>query len=485
MSAVKDEEAKGAPTKSAALDHLDSTTWPGVNMTQYQFPQKDHPFLRRAVATTWVDMLEITREHGEKFNRHTTGNYPSYSCPQCEGMMRVQWEAGKGGSGKVTKSTPCVCAQKSGSDNECDELNKLYGHVLLRIAKKDFVQSYWRRSVNCLRADSLSTESLRKKRKGNNNGHTSTVTFATKARKLWELTTKKESAEGAQDTFKVVSLVSHNLDDDNDNEDTVEEDKTIGASGQCLFCFTHDIHVELLCRGCIDAKGTGAQCCYPCFNKWTSTRISKPLNLHFHTDYVLIHKADGYPCPMCRESVTEAYHNKNRVSAGIRMPFGWIGERPERNKRSYEKTMETYNVIVRPYVEAYSEAKTYEMQAEEVHAAYLKTRDQMESSISAAYVEREDAKYAHMFEALKEAMEHYRNKVSEHKWLELNVTEGGCPPDVPGADLELAKKGVPIDVAGKYPGNAELVKVKAEISIVVNAYNGAGDDANSDVILIE
>ena len=282
--------------------------------------------------------------------------------------MRVQWEVGKGGSGKVTKSIPCGCAQKSGSDKECDERNKLCGHVLLNIARTDFVQSYWRQSVNSLRENSLSTESSRKKRKGNNNGTTSTVTFATKARKLWELSTKREIAEGAPDTFKVVSLVSHNLDDDNDdtveeektadndNEDTVEEEKTadnvaIGASGQCLFCSTPDIHVELVCRTCIDRKenkGTGAQCCYPCFNKWTATRISKPLNHNFHTDYVLIHNGDGCPCPMCRDLVTEAYHNKNTVSTGIRMPFGWIGERAERNKTSYEKTMETYNVIVRP-----------------------------------------------------------------------------------------------------------------------------------------
>lgn len=514
LKAIKDEEVEGKPVKFEDLRALDATTWPGINMTEYQFPPKDHPAHSRAAVTSWIEMLGLTREHGVKFKRQTSGRYTNSSCSKCDGMMSVHWPAGEGMCSTVKSSMPCKCALKSGSDVECDNLDSLYGHTLLRIAAEDdFVQAFWRTSVV-----ELLTKQINKKRKSGNNGTYSYATFATKGRKLWELKTNKNplNPEGGEPfTFQVHSLVSHNIDDlldsdekeesdenekekcakaENNNNDT-EAELAIGAPGQCLCCSSEAFTVELVCSICQKKEsGKAPQLCYPCFNKMSATRRKKPIDLNdfdadlflnnFATDFVLIHKEDGFPCPLDKCRVIQARHNNNPVSTGIHHPYAWIGERPERNRLSHAETMKTFNFVVHPFVHAYAEVKKYELQAEEVQKAYLTTKPQMIRDTSAAYVEQEDAKYESWFKSLRDAMRYHHSKVGKFKWLRGTVTAAGEPPPVPEADMELAKKGVPIDAAGSYPERASLREVMADIDKTVAIFNGATGPTPTDEMIV-
>ena len=149
------------------------------------------------------------------------------------------------------------------------------------------------------------------------------------------------------------------------------------------------------------------------------------------------------------------------------------GDRPERNKKSYEKTLETFDVIVRPFHQVYCRIKRYEFQAIEVKEAYLLSRTAILQSTSEQYVNAEDAKYKRWFKCLKEAMKHYHGEVAKFNWLDGSVDENGEPLPIPEEVVNFARAGFPHnDVHESYPNTAELTEVMKEIDTSVAVYNG-------------
>lgn len=442
--------------------------WPGHLLKEYQFPAVGHIFLTRAAAGDFTKLIGYTRFHGVKF-KAGGGNYPKYSCPKCPGLMGVSFGAGPRMSGRVTASVPCTCPEKSVCKTyvigmEFSSTDELIGTILLYISRTEdtFVAAVY----NFHLKDPLKTRS---------NGTRYCYSFITKENDYWQLTFKKKNVDlgtekkqyfFVQKLEQVVitkhqaieSLVSvgesvtqkATIDDDIKKQDMTVVDLTENKDApvadpiekpDCMRCCEQD-QAQLVRFLCPATMCQGPVLCRNDLMKFCATRSAKPLANNFGTHFNMTHEEDGVRCPLCRTLCTKYVGlGKKTDPVLLNTPFGWIGERAERNKSTYDATMKTFRFIVLPVIEAYNEAGRFQNQAESMEEDFSLTQEMLKANIGEEQVKELATKHRERVRFFKDEKNYYERKVKEeHKWLKIDESDYGEPNDIPQELVEQAKQ---------------------------------------------
>lgn len=476
LSMILAKKAKGTPVPRRAPP-TSPEKWPGHGLTEYQFPTEGHIFRTREAATKWTKIIGYTRAHGVSCSVGS-GNYPVYPCPNCPGLMRISFPEGNEMAGTVTASLPCTCAEKVVCNNlnerEFSSTEELVGTVLLKISRTEdtIVYAVYKAHV---------TDPGKK-----TNGKKYYYTFITKDREYWQLTCAKrvfKLGDETQCAYFVQELGPVTITKRQAIEklcavgESIKQDETEKQGGTavaadnticCLRCLEEK--EDKLVQFCCPTKCVGPIFCRNDFMKFCATRFTKPLAQYFITDFVMTHDEDGVRCPLCRINCTK-YKEVGRTTDPvlIHTPFGWIGERAERNKNTYNKTMQIYRFIVLPFIEAYSSAESWYNQAEALQRDFSASMTDLKATLTEDIVEKLAEKHRTRLRNFKDEMKYYREKILEHAcWLKIKNSGYGEPEDIPSEVQDQAKEielgNIPaLEPATGYRNYREICAIKQDI----------------------
>ena len=410
------------------------------SLRKYQFPPLGYCFLNRAAARQHAEIVALSRNHGQDVAKKLTGNYPKYNCPQCDGYMNLTFANGID-SGAVAERRDCTCEGRK------PPLGGIVGKVYPTILqfKSDFL-AHVTHSENGTRVTFITGRSFCGQR---NNGSTTYITMYTESGMMYGasvstdplrvLKLEKQKAQnqpahkpnGTKALKRGPGIAHAKLKSCTVSKTATSKPTTAETAREhlCQLCNEAECNDQALYRLiCTSCKPDTEErfLCMPCLLGICNSRSHHQWK-DYPGDFIYKNPADGTRCPFDNTNVTHFCDRKQydrRYEQGMKMslpmPYGWLGDRPERSQFTFQKNLPVVRALVVPFYK-----KAAELQEEIV--VLQRMRKGMERCYKRQYYDNQIKHY-------KELVHLNEDTSKRYSWLSSQEQE------IPASDYDHAQK---------------------------------------------
>ena len=230
-----------------------------------------------------------------------------------------------------------------------------------------------------------------------------------------------------------------------ESKDAPQKPTTDGATNEylCFICGAAESSkravYRLICGQCSEDED-GRLFCMSCLRGLCDTRAHHPWNLH-PEDYIYVNPGDGMCCPFDKTMIQHytdrrQYDIRHEEKLPLPLPYGWLGDRPEYTKCSFNQHKPVVDALVMPYYD--------KVRALQNEIAFLRSTidglNTVRQTLASSGAGNVAAEYAQKIKRHEQTIKTYSGFICQNKTAAENYPwlSSKAPP-IPESDYTLAR----------------------------------------------